>query len=69
LVPARKEDGAFSRSRNEAKEVKEVKGSAHSLAEMPHNPEEEREDDAEKQAGDDREVESSVFAAMDDVAG
>jgi len=32
-------------------------------------PEEKREDDAEEQAGDDREVESGVFAAMDDVAG
>ena len=36
---------------------------------MSRKPEEEREGHAEKQAGDDREVESGVFAAMDDVAG
>ena len=36
---------------------------------MREEPEEEREADAEEQAGDDREVESGVFAAMDDVAG
>ena len=36
---------------------------------MSRKPEEEREGHAEKQAGDDREVESGAFAAMDDVAG
>ena len=40
-----------------------------SAAEVGEEPEEEREGGAEKEAGDDREVESGVIAAMDDVAG
>ena len=44
----------------------EVSGSA---AEVVEEPEEEREGGAEKEAGDDREVKSRVFAAMQDVAG
>src|SRR5882672_12424654 len=36
---------------------------------MSKKPEEEREAEAEDKAGDDREVEGGVFAAMDDVAG
>ncbi len=36
---------------------------------MGEEPEEERKGGAEEEARDDREVESGVFAAMDDVAG
>ena len=36
---------------------------------MGEEPEKQREKGAEKQAGNDGKVESSVFAAMDDVAG
>ncbi len=36
---------------------------------MGEEPEEDGEGGAEKEAGDDREVEGGVFAAMDDVAG
>ena len=36
---------------------------------MGDEPEEQREDDAEKKAGDDRKIKSRVLAAMDDVAG
>jgi hypothetical protein len=36
---------------------------------MSEKPEEERKTEAENEAGDDREVEDGVFAAMDDVAG
>src|SRR2546421_1240614 len=36
---------------------------------MSKKPEEERKAEAEDKAGDDREVEGGVFAAMDDVAG
>jgi hypothetical protein len=36
---------------------------------MSEKPEEERKTEAENEAGDDREVEGGVFAAMDDVAG
>jgi hypothetical protein len=39
-----------------------------SATKMREEPEEEREDSAEEEAGDDREVEGSVFAAVDDVA-
>ena len=40
-----------------------------SATKMREEPEEEREDSAEEEAGDDREVEGGVFAAVDDVAG
>ena len=36
---------------------------------MTKKPEEEREAEAEEEAGDDGKVEGGVFAAMDDVAG
>ena len=36
---------------------------------MSKKPEEERKAEAEDKAGDDREVEGGVFAAVDDVAG
>jgi hypothetical protein len=38
-------------------------------AKVREEPEEEREGGAEDKTGDDREVESGVFAAVDDVAG
>jgi hypothetical protein len=38
-------------------------------AEVSEEPEEERKDDAENEAGNDREIESGVFAAMDDISG
>jgi len=40
-----------------------------SAAEVGDEPEEEREAEAQHEAGDDWEVERGVFAAMDDVAG
>jgi hypothetical protein len=40
-----------------------------SAAEVGEEPEEEREADAQYEAGDDGEVERGVFAAMDDIAG
>ena len=40
-----------------------------SAAKVGEEPEEKREGGAEKEAGDDRKVQSGVFAAMDDVAG
>ena len=39
-----------------------------SLSEVREDPEEQRESGAKDKAGDDREVESGVFAAVDDVA-
>ena len=36
---------------------------------MSKKPEEEREAEAEDETGDDGEIESGVFASMDDVAG
>jgi hypothetical protein len=42
---------------------------AGSAAEVGEEPEEEREGDAEDEAGDDGEVKRSMLAAMDDVAG
>ena len=44
-------------------------GRAKLAAEVGEKPEEQAQTDAEEQAGDNREVESSVFAAMDNVAG
>ena len=40
-----------------------------SATEVGEEPEEEREAEAQYEAGDDGEVESGVFAAMDDIAG
>jgi hypothetical protein len=51
------------------RELKEVKEKTRLLAGLPKKPEEERKTEAEKEAGDDREVEGGVFAAVDDVAG
>lgn len=46
------------------------KNSAARLAtEVGEEPEEERKGEAEHEAGDDGEIESGVFAAVDDVAG
>jgi hypothetical protein len=53
----------------ENKKVKEVKEKPWLLAELSKKPEEERKTEAEKETGDDREVEGGVFAAVDDVAG
>jgi hypothetical protein len=36
---------------------------------LEKKPEEDRQNNADNETGDDREVEGSVFAAMDDVAG
>jgi hypothetical protein len=40
-----------------------------SLSEVGKEPEEQRKSHAEDEAGDDREIESGVFAAVHDVAG
>ncbi|MGC1617186.1 MAG: hypothetical protein WA765_01730 [Candidatus Acidiferrum sp.] len=38
-------------------------------AKVRHEPEEEGEDEAKKEAGDDGEIKGRMFAAMDDIAG
>jgi hypothetical protein len=49
--------------------LKEVKEKTRLFTEMSKKPEEERKAEAENEAGDDGEVESGVFAAVNDVAG
>jgi hypothetical protein len=48
--------------------VKRLLNKCRSAAEVGKKPEEEREGNAEEQAGDDREVEGGVFAAVHDIA-
>ena len=48
--------------------MKEVKEKTELLAEMSKEPKEQRESSAENKTGDDREIERSVFATLDDVA-